>query len=141
MSKPRLDPDELAALEDQRDFLLRSLDDLEREHDAGDLDDADYEALRSDYTGRAAETLRAIEDQRSLFDDAKRDTSWGRRIAVFGGVAVFAVLAGFLVASALGARKSGDAASGGINVRQSPSQRAQACQQEMDPVSPSAAVE
>ena len=27
---------------DQREFLLRSLEDLEREHDAGDLDDADY---------------------------------------------------------------------------------------------------
>ena len=38
-----LDPDELAALEEQRDFLLRSLDDLEREHDAGDIDEHDYQ--------------------------------------------------------------------------------------------------
>ena len=31
-----------AALEDQRDFLLRSLEDLEREHAAGDVDEHDY---------------------------------------------------------------------------------------------------
>lgn len=50
----RLDPDALADLEEQRDLLLRSLDDLEREHEAGDLDTADYEALRDDYTRRAS---------------------------------------------------------------------------------------
>ena len=44
---------------DQREFLLRSLEDLEREHDAGDLDDADYAALKDDYTARAAAVLRA----------------------------------------------------------------------------------
>ena len=44
---------------DQREFLLRSLEDLEREHDAGDLDDADYIALKDDYTARAAAALRA----------------------------------------------------------------------------------
>ena len=137
----RLDPDELAALEEQRDFLLRSIQDLEREHDAGDLDDADFAALRDDYTTRAAQTLRAIDEQRSLFDDAKRNRSWGRRLAVVGGVAVFAIVAGFLVAGALGARKAGDSLSGGINARQSPSQRAQACQQLMAPMSPTPAIE
>ena len=43
----------------EREFLLRSLEDLEREHDAGDLDDADYTALKDDYTARAAAALRA----------------------------------------------------------------------------------
>ena len=38
----RLDPDALAVLEEQRSFLRRSLADLEREHDAGDLDDDDF---------------------------------------------------------------------------------------------------
>ena len=33
--------DRLAALEEERRFLLRSLTDLEREHDAGDVDDLD----------------------------------------------------------------------------------------------------
>lgn len=137
----RLDPDELAALEEQRDFLLRSIQDLEREHEVGDMDDADFASLRDDYTARAAETLRAIDDQRSLFDEAKRTRSWGQRLAVLGGVAIFAVVAGFLVAGALGARNAGDTASGGINASKSPSQRAQACQQLIDPTSPTPAID
>lgn len=48
-------------LEDQRDLLLASLTDLEREHEAGDLSDADYIVLRDRYTARAAAVLRAIE--------------------------------------------------------------------------------
>ncbi len=39
-------------LEDQRDLLLASLTDLEREHEAGDLSDADYTVLRDRYTAR-----------------------------------------------------------------------------------------
>ncbi|MCL2393692.1 MAG: hypothetical protein FWC87_03300 [Acidimicrobiaceae bacterium] len=48
-------------LEEERDFLLRSLADLEAEHDAADLDDPDYRALKDDYTARAAAVLRALE--------------------------------------------------------------------------------
>ncbi|MGI8686678.1 MAG: tetratricopeptide repeat protein [Acidimicrobiales bacterium] len=48
------------SLEEDRAYLLRSLADLEREHDAGDLDDADYLALKEDYTARAAQVLRAL---------------------------------------------------------------------------------
>ena len=50
----------MSALEEERDFLLRSLDDLEREREAGDLDDADYATLKDDYTARAAGVLRAL---------------------------------------------------------------------------------
>ena len=50
---------------DERDFLLRSLDDLEREHDAGDVDDHDYETLKDDYTARAARTIRAVESHQA----------------------------------------------------------------------------
>jgi hypothetical protein len=55
--------DELARrnLEEQRDFLLASLRDLERERIVGDVDDADYQALRSSYTARAADIIRRIE--------------------------------------------------------------------------------
>jgi tetratricopeptide (TPR) repeat protein len=49
-----------AALEDERDFCLRSLRDLEAERDAGDIDDADYEFLKDAYTARAAAALRAL---------------------------------------------------------------------------------
>jgi tetratricopeptide (TPR) repeat protein len=48
-------------LEEERDFLLGSLRDLEREHEAGDLADADYVALKEEYTARAAAVLHKIE--------------------------------------------------------------------------------
>jgi hypothetical protein len=127
-----LDPDTLAALEDQREFLLRSLEDLEREHDAGDLDDDDYETLRDDYTGRAAEVLKAIDAQRDAMAAARRPRDRRRTALVLVGVLVFAVAAGALVAASLGARGEGDTASGGIGVRESPSQRAQQCQTLID---------
>lgn len=47
------------AMRDSVEFLLRSLRDLEAEHAAGDIDDADYEALKDDYTARAAAALRS----------------------------------------------------------------------------------
>ena len=56
-----LDAETRAGLEEERRFLLDSLRDLEREHDAGDLDEDDYTTLRDDYTARAASVLRALE--------------------------------------------------------------------------------
>lgn len=123
----KLDPDALAALEEQRDFLLRSLTDLDREHAAGDLDDQDYEALKDDYTARAAEVIRAIDDQQAAFADAKRPRSLGRSLAWAAGIVGFAVLAGVVAAGAMGARKAGESASGGVTVSQTASQRANAC--------------
>ena len=51
-----------ADLEAERDFLLRSLDDLEVERGAGDIDDEAYQQLHDDYTARAAAVLRALGD-------------------------------------------------------------------------------
>lgn len=60
---PTTDPgtDDLQTLEDERTFLLRSLADLDAEHEAGDIDERDYLSLTDDYTARAAAVLRAIE--------------------------------------------------------------------------------
>ena len=55
-----INPDTLAELEEERRFLLRSLTDLERELEAGDVDRADYEVLRDGYTARAATVMRAM---------------------------------------------------------------------------------
>jgi tetratricopeptide (TPR) repeat protein len=106
----------LAALEDQRDFLLRSLDDLERERAAGDVDDADYETLKDDYTARAARTIRAIEAHRdrSARAGSRPRRSWRRLVATVAGVAAFAVLAGVLVAQASGRREADDPLTGEI---------------------------
>lgn len=81
-----MNPDRLAELEEERRFLLRSLADLEREHDAGDIDDVDYEELRDGYTVRAAATLRAIDDGRAALP-AKPPVNWRRRLIV-GAVVV-----------------------------------------------------
>ncbi|MGA2037025.1 MAG: hypothetical protein ABSH04_05510 [Acidimicrobiales bacterium] len=51
----------LDGLRDERDVLLLSLEDLEREHDSGDLSDEDYVLLRDRYTERAAQVLRALD--------------------------------------------------------------------------------
>ena len=53
----------VGALEEERDFCLRSLRDLEAEHAAGDLDDADYATLRDSYVARAAAALRALDGE------------------------------------------------------------------------------
>ena len=103
----------LASLEEQRDFLLRSLDDLEREHDAGDVDEADYQSLKDDYTARAAVVLRSLADGQAAPAAVARP-SIGRRVAAILGVAAFAGLAGLLVAQASGRRDAGDLSSGDI---------------------------
>lgn len=48
-------------LEEERDFCLRSLRDLDAERDAGDIDAADYLTLRSAYVARAAAAVRALD--------------------------------------------------------------------------------
>ena len=113
-SRGRIDPAALAALVDERDFLLRSLDDLEREHDAGDVGDDDYETLKDDYTARAARAIRAIEAHQARTRATRRPRSARRLLVTVAGVAAFAVLAGVLVAQASGRRGSGDALTGDI---------------------------
>jgi tetratricopeptide (TPR) repeat protein len=54
------DPDVLV---EERDFSLRSLLDLEAEHEAGDIDEGDYQTLKEAYTARAAAALHALEGQ------------------------------------------------------------------------------
>ncbi len=111
----QLDPDTLAALEEQRAFLLRSLEDLEREHDAGDVDDDDYAALKDDYTARAAAVIRAIDGRRAGRSAARPPRSWGRVAATVAVVALLGIVAGVLVARSSGSRAPGDVATGGID--------------------------
>ncbi len=59
-------PEDLAHLEEERDFLLTSLRDLELERDASDIDDTDYRTLHDDYTARAAAVLHALEAARAV---------------------------------------------------------------------------
>jgi tetratricopeptide (TPR) repeat protein len=108
-----LDPDTLAALEEQRDFLLRSLDDLEAERAAGDIDDDDYEALRDDYTARAAAVIRTIDQRTAARQAARPARRRGRTAAIVLGILAIGIVAGVLVAQASGRRDPGDNITGG----------------------------
>jgi tetratricopeptide (TPR) repeat protein len=123
VSRDGVDVDELARLEEERDFLLASLRDLELEREAGDIDELDYVRLRDDYTARAATVLRAIDqhatgkdavDQHAVDEqgavptvtvEAARTRRDPRRLAlVSAGVLAIAALAGVLVARSAGER-------------------------------------
>jgi hypothetical protein len=109
-----MDPDRLAALEEEQRFLLGSLRDLEREHAAGDLDEEDFRELQDGYTARAAAVLRAIESGRAQLPAAPRRPR-SRTVIVWAAAGVVAVVAGVLVARASGDRGPSDTATGGIS--------------------------
>ena len=108
-------PSERAGLEAERDFLLRSLDDLDAEHAAGDIDDESYRRLHDDYTARAAAAIRALRDGVDA-RPPRASTNVRRRVLIIGAVVGFAVLAGVALASALGARLPGQTSSGNSQV-------------------------
>jgi hypothetical protein len=112
--------DEIAALVEERDFLLASLDDLEREHDAGDVDKTDYLTLRDDYTARAAAVIRDIDAKRAPRPEPRPPRRWGRTVVWALAIAAFSVLAGVLVAQMSGSRRDGESATGDVreNTRQ-----------------------
>ncbi|MEO0491833.1 MAG: hypothetical protein AAF081_00305 [Actinomycetota bacterium] len=103
------------ALIEERDFLLGSLDDLEAEYAAGDLDAADYESLKADYTTRAARVLRAIDAGEKPAPITPVETQ-GRAWLWLAGIAVVATLAGILVAQFSGSRTLNDTITGDIRV-------------------------
>ena len=105
------DAEDRQHLEAERDFLLRSLDDLEAERTAGNVDPESYARLHDDYTARAAATIRALRDGVDARPVAP-PVPWRRRVLVGGVVAVFAVVTAVALAAALGARLPGELASG-----------------------------
>jgi cytochrome c-type biogenesis protein CcmH/NrfG len=107
----KLDPEQQSELERERDFLLKSLDDLETERASGNIDDASYAELHDDYTARAAATIRALRDGVDA-RPAPPPVPWRRRGLVIAGIVAFAVLAGVTLAAALGARLPGQTSSG-----------------------------
>jgi tetratricopeptide (TPR) repeat protein len=100
-------------MEAERDFLLRSLDDLEAELLAGNVDPDTYRTLHDDYTARAAAVVR------SLDDGVPRATPGPRRLRVITavGIVVFCVLAAFLLARGVGERRPGQTLTGNAAVR------------------------
>lgn len=89
-----------------REFLERSLTDLDREYAAGDLERVDYERLRADY-------------ERRLRGEGPPPRPPARRSLVLLSVAfvvLVAVAAGVLVARAAGRREDGRSITGGDSV-------------------------
>ena len=105
-------------LEQERDFLLASLDDLEQEYAAGDLDDVDYASLKSDYTTRAARVLRQLggDVDHATEGDAFQASESSRAWVWMLGIVIVATFAGVLVARFSGSRGLNDTISGDIRV-------------------------
>lgn len=118
-----------AELEAERDFLLRSIEDLEQERAAGDVGAADYEELRADYVARAAITLRALGNLEDA--GATRARAGGRRwhrarrylgrrrtrrALVVTGVVCVLLAIGLTAAELAGLRLPGEDATGSVSL-------------------------
>jgi hypothetical protein len=121
-------------LEDERSFLLRSLEDLDAEHEAGDLSDEDHAVLRDGYMARAAEVLKSLDDgpqsarsavgttsrQGRHKDAAARRHDTGgrrrrpRRPLVVGVVVIVIGVTVWAVASHVGPRLPGESLTGSV---------------------------
>lgn len=114
------DDPRLATLHERRAFLLRSLDDLDREHAAGDMSDADFDLLHNDYSRRAAGVLREIEGETlpAVASTSKPSPRLGKKLVVGSFIGAVAVGAGLLVRSVAGERKGSDGLTGTINAAQ-----------------------
>ncbi len=105
-------------LEEERDFLLASLRDLEREREAGELSERDYQALHDDYTARAAVVLRALERGKDR-PEGRRDRPQPVRTRRSLGVTIVVIvaiagLAGGAVAAFSGQRQAGAPMTGSL---------------------------
>ncbi len=99
-------------LRDEQRFLLNSLRDLEREREAGDIDNADYATLRDGYVARTAAITRELEGTAAHVDAPV--TPWRKRLIAAAVVLAVAVGSGVLVARFSGQRLPGQSATGGI---------------------------
>jgi cytochrome c-type biogenesis protein CcmH/NrfG len=106
-------------LEAEREFLLRSLDDLDNELLAGNVDPWTYRVLHDDYTARAAAVIASIDEgmptRRGAAGDGAR-VSPVLRLVTVGGIVAFAVLAAVLLAHAIGQRAPGQTITGNAQV-------------------------
>lgn len=97
MPRPEVDRAELEA---ERDFLLRSLDDLDRELADGGIDADTFAVLHADYTARAASVARRLAGQRDSVTVAEtRQPRW-MLTAVALGVVVLTVTLGVVMFAA-----------------------------------------
>lgn len=126
------EPRNLEALRAERDDLLRSIEDLERERAAADIDDDDFDRLRSDYVARTSAVQRAISAAESLPAGAQQaagSSRWARFRRMLGRrrtrrALLLATVVWFLAAVAVaglhaaGVRLPGESATGSVTLSQ-----------------------
>lgn len=101
---------EFESLADERDFLLRSLEDIEAEFAAGDVDEADYRELRDGYTARAAAVIREMTEEAP--DRRRVRLPGGRRVVVILVTLGIAAGLSWAVAASSGQRLAGQQITG-----------------------------
>ena len=104
-------------MDDEQAFWLESLNDLDEELAAGDLEPEDHQALSRSYTRQAAEALRGDQERSEESNGKGR----GKLIAVVAGLVVVGAFAGVFLARAVGSRHSGDTITGNDAVASVPS--------------------
>ncbi len=108
----KVDEPDRDALEEEREFLLRSLDDLDAERSEGNVDDETYARLHADYTARAARVIHLLDGDAVVAMTEPPPVSTRRRVLTVTGILVFAVVAGIALAYGLGARLPGQTITG-----------------------------
>jgi tetratricopeptide (TPR) repeat protein len=99
-------------LQSERDFLLKSLDDLEDELAAGNIDDETYQTLHDDYTARAARVIQTLDDGVARVTPKPSEPSRLLRMLTAVVIIVFCVVAALLLANAIGERRAGQTITG-----------------------------
>jgi cytochrome c-type biogenesis protein CcmH/NrfG len=98
-----LSDSERERLEAERDFLLRSLDDLDREHADDGIDAETFAVLHADYTARAAQVTRRLAgrpvDERA---ETRSDPRWGLTALALGIILLTVTLGAILFAAPRG---------------------------------------
>jgi tetratricopeptide (TPR) repeat protein len=114
-------------LADEREFLRRSLDDAEREHEAGDLSDEDHAVLVARDAARLAEVeaeLAALGPEpaaaASPVDPSpeRRPLPLWRRVGIVVACLLIATGAGILVVHFVQSRQPGQSSSGSVSLSQ-----------------------
>ena len=105
-------PERRDQLREEREFLLTSLADLEREFAAGDVADDDYVSLKDSYTARAAIIIRELSDIEQPV--VRKPIGW-RPFAWSALVVLLAITAGVVVARNTGERLPGQGMTGAID--------------------------
>ena len=112
MSDSQLPLSKVSKLEEERDFLLRSLDDLDREYVSGELTDREFGTLRDDYTRRVAAVVRSLAETEPGEVPVAISGRFWRWFVVLVSVGV---LSGFALAQFSGLRAPGESISGEVD--------------------------